>query len=91
MIFASDNWAGAAPAIVEAIAREAARFGNAYGESPIDKEVEARLGELFEREVAVFFVGTGSAANALALVSVNKPGGAVPGDRPGGNDGTGSK
>src|SRR5690606_26197669 len=27
------------------------------------------------REVAVFFVGTGTAANALSLVSANKPGG----------------
>jgi len=30
---------------------------------------------LFEREVAVFFVGTGTAANSLALASVNRPGG----------------
>ncbi len=77
MILASDNWAGVAPAILNAIAREADRYGNAYGESPIDKAVEARFSEIFEREVAVFFLGTGSAANALALASVNKPGGAV--------------
>lgn len=77
MIFASDNWAGAAPEIVEAIAREAKNRGSAYGESPIDREVEARFSEIFEREVAVLFVGTGSAANALALASVNRPGGVV--------------
>jgi threonine aldolase len=77
MMFASDNWAGAAPEIVEAISREAGRFGNAYGASPIDKAVEARLNEIFEREVAVFFVATGTAANALALASVNRPGGVV--------------
>jgi threonine aldolase len=32
---------------------------------------------VFEREVAVFFVATGTAANALALASVSKPAGAV--------------
>ena len=31
--------------------------------------------EIFEREVAVFFVGTGTAANSLSLVALNKPGG----------------
>lgn len=77
MIFASDNWAGAAPQIVEAIAREANERGAAYGESKIDREAEARFSEIFEREVSVFFVGTGSAANALALASVNRPGGVV--------------
>lgn len=77
MIFASDNWAGAAPQIVAAIAREAATRGKAYGESAIDKAVEARFSAIFERDVAVLCVGTGSAANALALASVNKPGGVV--------------
>ena len=77
MIFASDNWAGAAPQIIAAIVREADERGNAYGESPIDRQVEARFSEIFERDVAVLFVGTGSAANALALASVNRPGGVV--------------
>ena len=77
MFFASDNRAGAPPEIVEAIASEAARFGKAYGESDIDKAVEARFNEIFEREVAVFFVATGSAANCLALASVARPAGAI--------------
>jgi threonine aldolase len=77
MFFASDNWAGAAPEIVEAVAREASRFGTAYGESEIDRAVEKKFADIFEREVAVFFVATGSAANGLALASVNRPGGVV--------------
>jgi len=36
-----------------------------------------RFSEIFEREVAVFFVGTGTAANGLALAAVAKPAGAV--------------
>jgi threonine aldolase len=77
MNFASDNWAGAAPAVVEAVAREAAAIGAAYGESAVDKAVERRFSEIFERDVAVLLVGTGSAANALALSSVGRPGGIV--------------
>jgi threonine aldolase len=77
MQFASDNWAGAAPEIVEAVAREASRHGAAYGESALDKAVERRFSEIFERDVAVFLVGTGSAANGLAMAAVNRPGGVV--------------
>ncbi len=77
MQFASDNWAGAATQVMEALAAEAARSGPAYGGSPLDKAVEQRFSELFERDVAVFFVATGSAANALALASVSRPAGAV--------------
>jgi threonine aldolase len=77
MQFASDNWAGAAPAIVDAIAAEAARSGPAYGGSDLDKAVEKRFAEIFERDVAVLFVATGSAANGLAMVAVNRPGGIV--------------
>lgn len=81
MFFASDNWAGAAPEIVEAVAREAARYGEAYGESEVDRRVEARFSEIFERDVAVYTVATGSAANALAMASVARPGGFVVGHR----------
>jgi threonine aldolase len=77
MFFASDNWAGAAPEIVEAVVREAAGFAASYGVSDTDKAIEARFNELFEREVAVFFVATGTAANSLGLAAVGKPGGAV--------------
>jgi threonine aldolase len=77
MQFASDNWTGAAPEVIDAVVREAARSGAAYGASEIDKAVEARFSEIFEREVAVFFVATGSAANALAFAAVSRPAGAV--------------
>jgi threonine aldolase len=39
--------------------------------------VERTFSEIFERDVAVFFVGTGTAANSLALSSFNRPGGQV--------------
>lgn len=77
MIFSSDNWAGAHPTIAESLVRAAGGFASAYGTSDLDKKVEKKLAEIFERDVAVFFVGTGTAANSLALASNNKPGGQV--------------
>ncbi len=77
MIFASDNWAGASPKIVDALA-EAAQSGHpAYGADDITKAVERRFSELFEREVTVFLVASGTVANALALSAYARPGGVV--------------
>lgn len=75
MIFASDNWAGAHPAIVENLTRHASGFASAYGSSDLDREVERAFCDIFEREVVVFFVGTGTAANSLSLSAVSRPGG----------------
>ena len=67
MIFASDNWAGASPAVIAALAEAAKAGGPAYGGDPLTLAVEKRFGEVFERDLAVFFVATGTAANALGL------------------------
>jgi threonine aldolase len=75
MYFASDNWAGVHPAVAQALADASAGYDPAYGSGAFDKRVAARFNEIFEREVAVFFVATGSAANSLALASVARPGG----------------
>ncbi|MGE0457981.1 MAG: low specificity L-threonine aldolase [Bauldia sp.] len=77
MNFASDNWAGVAPEIVDAIAAEAARVAPSYGSDDLTKSLEARFAEVFEHDVAVFLVATGTAANALALSAVAKPAGLV--------------
>ena len=52
-------------------------FSPAYGASDLDQALERRFNDLFEKEVAVYFVGTGTAANSLALSSMNRPGGFV--------------
>jgi threonine aldolase len=75
MHFASDNWAGAHPSIAESLVRHAGGFAQAYGTSELDRRVEQRFAEIFERECQVFFVGTGTAANALSLTAFNKAGG----------------
>lgn len=75
MNFASDNWAGAHPLISQRLLEASAGFAAAYGASDLDRQIEQRFNELFEREVAVYFVSTGTAANSLALAAVNRPGG----------------
>jgi threonine aldolase len=77
MNFASDNAAAIAPPILAAIARANAGFALGYGNDDLTKTVERRLCELFEREVAVFLVATGTAANALAIAHLTLPWGAV--------------
>jgi len=75
MNFASDNWAGAHPAISQRLLEASAGFAAPYGSSEIDLTIEQQFNALFEREVAVYFVSTGTAANSLALAAVNRPGG----------------
>src|SRR3954447_12969526 len=77
MYFASDNTAGIAPEILAAIGKANSGYALGYGNDDWTKKVEARFAEIFEREVAVFLVPTGTAANALALAHLSPPWGAV--------------
>lgn len=77
MQFASDNRAGLAPEVSEAIAREAATRGGGYGDDTTTKAVTRALADVFEHEVTVFPVLTGTAANAIALATLVQPWGAV--------------
>ncbi|MCO5162515.1 MAG: low specificity L-threonine aldolase [Mesorhizobium sp.] len=77
MIFSSDNWAGAHPTISAALADAAAGQDPAYGSGDWDRRVADRFNEIFEREVAVYFAATGTAANALSMSACNRVGGAA--------------
>jgi len=77
MNFASDNAAGIAPEILAAIARANEGAALAYGRDAWTRRVEQRFAEVFAREIAVFLVPTGTAANALALAHLTPPWGAV--------------
>ncbi|MCR9124175.1 MAG: beta-eliminating lyase-related protein [Phyllobacteriaceae bacterium] len=77
MHFASDNWAGAHPAIAENLMRRNGGFVQANGGSDFDKSVEQTFRDIFETDLSVHYVGTGTAANALALSAVARPGGVV--------------
>lgn len=77
MIFASDNWSGASPRILAAFAEAAESGGPAYGGDAVTVAACGRFNEIFEREVAVFFLASGTVANALALSAYARPGGIV--------------
>lgn len=77
MNFASDNSAAALPEVLDALARANHGAAASYGADPWSEALAARLCEVFEREVAVFAVATGTAANVLALSSLVRPYGAV--------------
>ena len=77
MNFASDNAAPVAPDIMAAIVRANEGGALAYGNDTWTKRVEQRLGQVFERDVAVYLVPTGTAANALAIAHCAPPWGAV--------------
>ncbi len=72
--FASDNNAGICPQALQAFQRANAE-GHApgYGEDSWTERACARLRELFETDCAVFFVFTGTAANALSLAHICRP------------------
>ena len=75
--FASDNVAAVHPAILAALA--AANVGSAasYGADAQSARLTTVAAALFEREVAILPVATGTAANALALSLYTPPFGAV--------------
>ena len=77
MNFTSDNAYGASAEILAALV--AANDGTvpSYGGDAITARLTARFCEIFEREVAVFPVVSGTAANALALATLCPPYGAV--------------
>jgi threonine aldolase len=75
--FASDNWSGASPAVEAALARANAGSAVAYGGDALTTRVTQRFCDLFEREVEVLFVTSGTAANLLCLQAVARPSGFV--------------
>ena len=75
MIFASDNWTAVHPKIADNLSRHSQGYASAYGSSDLDKSVEAKFAEIFECDLTVYFVATGTAANSLSIAATNKPGG----------------
>ena len=73
MNFASDNGAGVAPDILEAISASSRVNAPAYGADDYSQRATAMLSEVFETKVEAFLVATGTAANALALSALARP------------------
>jgi threonine aldolase len=76
-IFSSDNVAGTSPEIAEAVTRVIAGPALPYGADDGTAAVRRRLSEIFERDVDVLLVSTGTAANALSLAALTPSWGSV--------------
>jgi threonine aldolase len=77
MNFRSDNTAAAAAEIIAALTAVNEQPAAPYGEDPWSIRLDTVFSELFERNVRVFTVASGTAANAIALASAVPPWGAI--------------
>ncbi len=68
--FASDNTAGVCPEALAAIAAANAGRAASYGEDEATRAAKRALADVFETDCEAFFVGNGTAANALALAAL---------------------
>jgi threonine aldolase len=75
--FASDNFAGAHPDVVEAVVRANSGHAPAYGDDPWTSRCEERFRELFGADVTTLLTFNGTGSNILALASLLGPAEAV--------------
>lgn len=74
MFFASDNSGPAHPSVLAAMTQANEGYAMAYGADDLTASVTAQIRALFEApDAAVYLVGTGTAANALALSVLCQP------------------
>ena len=66
-IFSSDNVTGACPEVMDAIVAANEGIVESYGNDKWSTNLRKKLSEIFETDVVVFPVVSGTAANALAL------------------------
>lgn len=77
MNFRSDNNAPAAAEIIAALSAVNERAASPYGGDQWSKRLDEIFGALFECDVRVFTVASGTAANAISTASLTPPWGAV--------------
>lgn len=75
--FTSDNIAGASESVLQAMMEASQGDAMPYGNDDMTAEVTAMLSALFECDVAVFLVSTGTAANVLSISAMTPPWGSV--------------
>ena len=80
--FASDNTAPVAPEVMEAILAANRAPAASYGGDASTERLTALAREVFETELAIFPVATGTAANGLALAALARPTGRSTATRP---------
>lgn len=71
--FASDNTAGLSPVAFRALEAANSGFAASYGDDEWTHRAADAMRALFETDCDVYFVATGTAANALALAALCQP------------------
>lgn len=71
--FASDNTAPAAPEAMRALAEANTGFAPGYGADPVTARAADLVRELLDVDAEVRFLGSGTAANAIALAALARP------------------
>ncbi|KAH7171282.1 pyridoxal phosphate-dependent transferase [Dactylonectria macrodidyma] len=75
--FMSDNMAGSSPEVTKAILVAATGHSPPYGNDDFTKRAHQKLQNIFERDVDIFPVSTGTAANCLGLAALLPPWGSI--------------
>ena len=75
--FRSDNVGGAAPEILEAIVAANAGTASPYGDDDYTRRMNAHFAGVFEHELQVFPVSSGTGSNSIALAALANPYGAI--------------
>ncbi len=71
--FASDNWAGVHPAVLDRMARVNVGHTPGYGDDPVTAEAVHLFKENFGPEADVYFVFNGTGANVVGLQALLRP------------------
>lgn len=71
--FASDNFAGVHPEVMEAILRVNVGHATSYGDDPVTSEAVALFREHFGEDAHVFLTFNGTGANVVGLQSMLRP------------------
>lgn len=77
MDFSSDTSAPAHPAILESLSRASSGMMGSYGSDEWTARAKSALCDVFETDLEVYFVSSGTAANALALSLICPPHGSI--------------
>ncbi len=70
--FASDNYSGVHPEVMEALRVANEAHAGSYGNDDFTRHAEQKFKDLFGEEVAVFFAYNGTGANVLGLASLTR-------------------
>jgi threonine aldolase len=70
--FASDNYAGVLPEVMEALSKANIDHARSYGADDITRRTTALFREVFDADVDVFFVFNGTGANILSISSATR-------------------